>query len=106
MVSNSVFSDYGPTSSPRYLLGLAQLYMLDRRKKGEEEDFGVVAVDLLIGEVCKKGQLVSQIIIHTNYAHVFLMYINLSSSVWLVLLLFLLLWLKKTFVESCLVNNW
>lgn len=63
MVSNSAFSDYGPTSSPRYLLGLAQLYMLDRRKKGEEEDYGVVAVDLLTREVCKKGQLVSEIIV-------------------------------------------
>lgn len=92
MVSNSVFSDYGPTSSPRYLLGLAQLYMLDRRQKGEEEDFGVVAVDLLAGEVCKKGQLVSQIIIHTHMHTFFLMYINLSSSVCLVLLLFLLVW--------------
>lgn len=71
MVSNSVFSDYGPTSSPRYLLGLAQLYMWDRRKKGEEEDFGVVAVDLLTSEVCKKGQLVSQILIHTHMHTVF-----------------------------------
>ncbi|XP_061173439.1 uncharacterized protein LOC133182609 [Saccostrea echinata] len=49
--------DYGPVSNPRYLLGLAQLFMMDRRMKGEDEDYAVVAIDMATNVVSRKCQM-------------------------------------------------
>ena len=53
------FSDFGAASNPRYLYGLAQLHQLERRRKGEDEDYAVVAIDLSTKDLVRKCLLVN-----------------------------------------------
>ena len=77
------FSDFGAASNPRYLYGLAQLHQLERRRKGEDEDYAVVAIDLSTKDLVRKCLLVNVLKCFTIIFFKIIIYVDLLVNTFL-----------------------